>query len=183
MSLRAKKCPYCGGTFFRRKSKIIDGEKKMVCELCEQPVHITNKGAAIKEEERACIQGLYDYFCETYMHQRGIYFGPRGGKSYMQQLGYAKRLIEASTKYLGYVNELGTIKPHDFARMVIDFIFTDPSQVWWAKKVNSLAMCNSNVFYNCAPKVWEGIKRQREEVRKETLFDSSRMDIRVMQLG
>ncbi len=181
MALRAKVCPHCEQRFLRRNSMKIDGKKKYVCPHCCKPVHLTPDGEAIKEEDRAQYQRVFDHFCE-YMKPRNVFFGPVGSNVYLRQMGLTKQLVNRARTQLGYVSLLD-IHPADFTIMVIDHIFSASDYANWARKIDTISMCNGQVFVGAAAEVAQQIKQERASVAKEALFDSSRMSIPVMHLG
>jgi hypothetical protein len=161
MSLRAKECPFCGGKFYRRNTRIENDVKVYVCPCCDEPLHIEN-GNAVSAKDRAAIKRVYDHFFNTYMSQRAVYYGPPGCSAYMQQMGYAKNVVSSARTYLGYNKEF-TIHPADFAIECIDHIFTAPDKAAWAAKIDTLAMCNGGVFASSARKVLTRIRKEQEE--------------------
>lgn len=174
---KAKKCPQCGETFYRRVKDCCPNPS------CRQPLVLEKGGRVALKRDKERTRNLFDYFSTKYMVPKNVFYGRPGCGAWVQEMVFAKKIISDSEVQLGYSSR-SDLDPLDFAKRVIDFVFSDRSFANFAPKVCTLRMCNGKVFWSVAHRVLNAIEEEESQVAAQAhLAAGVNESIEVMVLG
>jgi len=164
VGVKAKTCPECSDRFFRRS--------RGCCPHCGVELVIPRSGRVVTRREYGDRVKIFKHFSQEYMAPRRTFFGAKGSKLYITQLGFASRLIADACLYLGY-NSRFDLDPTEFAIQCLDYLFSARGWTNYASRIDTILMCNGRAFWAIAPKVLIAIEKTENDDAIQTLHSGN----------